>query len=272
MSGRQRWQRVEIGAALVVLIGMIAVVGLVHQPLHLRGDAIGEDSDQPIVTDLVLDEDEDIPPASEYIYADPSQARANGVPILVAWANHGALRRIHRLQRRGVKPTVVIVPGFVPPSAEEPVQLHWVARQRLRLALSTLKDRDGHIFLLSGGNVHPEGTPFNEAWEMRRFLIEELGVSSDRILIEPYARHSTTNLRNAGRLLLAAGIEEAVVVTTAGQGMYFGRSGVSGFRSRSLRELGYEIGALTAQNASYTQVHFAPSAAVWQPGDDPLDP
>ena len=44
-------------------------------------------------------------------------------------------------------------------------------------------------------SVHPDDTPFNEAWEMRSFLLQH-GVPEDMIVGDFYARHTTTNLRN----------------------------------------------------------------------------
>ena len=51
---------------------------------------------------------------------------------------------------------------------------------------------------------------------MRQWLIAR-GVDPARILVEPCARHTTTNLRNAGRMVLAAGAHEALVVTNGSQ-------------------------------------------------------
>ena len=45
---------------------------------------------------------------------------------------------------------------------------------------------------------------------MRDYLIER-DVPADRILLEPHARHTTTNLRNAGRIMRALGLETGLL-------------------------------------------------------------
>ena len=51
---------------------------------------------------------------------------------------------------------------------------------------------------------------------MKKSLIRDFGVPADAIIIEPHARHTTTNLRNAARLIYRYGIpfERKVLVTT----------------------------------------------------------
>jgi hypothetical protein len=66
--------------------------------------------------------------------------------------------------------------------------------------------------LVSGGSVHPAGTPLNEALMLREYLLDH-GASEEQILVEPHARHTTTNLRNAGRMLRSLGLHSALVVT-----------------------------------------------------------
>lgn len=64
------------------------------------------------------------------------------------------------------------------------------------------------LIVVSGGRVHPYKTSIVEALEMKRYLMEILGIPEKAIIIEPHARHTTTNLRNASRLLLKYGIPE----------------------------------------------------------------
>ena len=50
------------------------------------------------------------------------------------------------------------------------------------------------LILVSGGYVHPNQTPYCEAIEMKESLVRDFGIPSDAILIDPHARHTTTNL------------------------------------------------------------------------------
>ena len=68
------------------------------------------------------------------------------------------------------------------------------------------------VILTTGGHVHPDRTIYSEAIEMKQYLMTTYGVPESAILVDPYARHTTTNLRNATRELLHAGIPPASTV------------------------------------------------------------
>ncbi|MEI7670173.1 MAG: YdcF family protein, partial [Pseudomonadota bacterium] len=72
----------------------------------------------------------------------------------------------------------------------------------------------------SGGKVHPYKTIYNEALEMKRFMMEKLQIPESAIIIDPHARHTTTNMRNSVRLMFRYGIpfdKIGLVCTTRGQ-------------------------------------------------------
>jgi hypothetical protein len=96
---------------------------------------------------------------------------------------------------------------------------------------------------------------------MRQWLVER-GVDPARILVEPCARHTTTNMRNAGRMVLAAGHSEALVVTNGSQTYYLAFPWRSGFHLRCLAELGYRVGALEWLGPMH--IAFRPSAEVFR--------
>lgn len=209
--------------------------------------------------------------APEWVFAPRDAASADGRPIDVAAENAAAIGRL--LARHAERPDgpLVVVPGYTPLDQDDPLALHKVARERLASALRAAEDLGAIGILVSGGNVHPVDTPFNEAWEMRRALRHTFKVADDAVVIEPYARHSTTNLRNAGRFMLAHGLRTAVVVTDFGQGFYFGAQDISTFRGRCERELGYTLGDLEPA-PWFTRIRFSPCDQVLTRGPDPLDP
>lgn len=203
--------------------------------------------------------------SSPWILAPRDAAQADGVPIDVDAENAAAIARIRAAS------ILVVVPGFTPNGATAPVRLDPIAEGRLARAVEAWRTHSASTILVSGGNVHPEGTPYNEAWEMRRHLVEVLSVPADAVVLEPYARHSTTNLRNAGRFMRAHGVAEAIVVTDPGQGLYFGLPGITSFSFRCERELGYLVGPLLPAPA-LGQIRFRPAPEVERRGNDPLDP
>ena len=108
--------------------------------------------------------------------------------------------------------------------------------------------------------------------EMKRALIEDFGVPADAILIDPHARHTTTNLRNAARLIYRYGVPVArlaLLSTDPYQSTYVESAE---FRDRCARELGYQPVTL-GRRLSRFDIEFAPAAeSLHADATDPLDP
>src|SRR6185436_14615860 len=102
-------------------------------------------------------------------------------------------------------------PGTTRPSSG----VHPVARRRLEQAVSDFGQGKAPFIAVSGANVYPQGTPYYEAIEMKTELVR-MGMDEERIIVEARARHSTTNLRNAGRLMFEYGMKSALVATVGG--------------------------------------------------------
>ncbi len=165
----------------------------------------------------------------------------------------------------------LIVPGYTPRFGWSG-GLHPKNVERLERALGGLAGGLAPAVIVSGGAVH---SPENEAVLMREWLLAR-GVEPERVVLEPCARHTTTNLRNAGRLLLQHGAREALVVTSdapdwrlrprgwrfAEQSYYLGFPWLSSFHLRCLVELGYTVGEL--EWVAPHHVRFRPSPAVFR--------
>ena len=158
---------------------------------------------------------------------------------------------------------VIIVPGFT--RNGETGALSLTAESRLRTAIRDFRNGRAPFILVSGGNVHPAGTRFNEAFEMRAFLIAS-GVPSDAILVEPFATHSHTNLRNAGRIMRQLNFQRALVVSSGtpwiGQSRTFAMpsSFGGGVDIRSHLDFGVSFGSYSSVDATHTL--YVPSADV----------
>jgi hypothetical protein len=165
----------------------------------------------------------------------------------------------------------LIVPGYTPRIGWRG-GLHPRNLERLERALADLRAGLAPSVIVTGGAVH---SPDNEAVLMRQWLLAH-DVAPEQILIEPCARHTTTNLRNAGRILLAHGAREALVVTSdepdwwprragwrfAEQSYYLGFPWLSSFHLRCLVELGYRVGTLEWLEPMH--VAFRPSQNVFR--------
>ncbi|WP_078721788.1 YdcF family protein [Elizabethkingia ursingii] len=76
---------------------------------------------------------------------------------------------------------------------------------RSRQALRAYQKGLAPFIIVSGGRVHPFKTQYTEAVEMKRYMVEILGIPASVIIIDPFARHTTTNVRNAGRMIIDYG-------------------------------------------------------------------
>jgi len=161
----------------------------------------------------------------------------------------------------------LIVPGFTPRFGWRGGALHPAAEARCRAAARDLALGVAPLAIVSGGAVHG---PDNEALLLRDSLLSQ-GVRDDRILVEPCACHTTTNLRNAARIMLAHGLRDAFIVTDDAPGRsprdwllrartqaaYVGFPRLSGFALRCRLTLGYSVGALAWERPMH--VRFVPS-------------
>jgi hypothetical protein len=184
--------------------------------------------------------------------------------------NAAALARARGIDWKRYKYTAIIIPGVGPENPIIPLS----ARGKLHLQLAASRFAEGEVafIIVSGAGVHPKGSHFVEAIEMRKALIERFHVPADRIVIEPYARHTTTNLRNATRRLVALGApisQPALIVANTEQSRYIGSPE---FAARNQAELGYEPGSIGSRLSPF-ELEFKPSLRSLRVDPwDPLDP
>lgn len=163
----------------------------------------------------------------------------------------------------------LIVPGFMPPFGGPMKMNHSLAKRINHSVVVGAKERYP-IFILSGGNVKPRGTPYNEAFEMKKHLMKVRNVPEFLIAIEPYAQNTVTNLRNVGRFLLTHKIFGARIISTYVHNMYIGYSQWTSFRLRARQILDYNLGEI--QNINDWETSYHPSENVLQKSQDKLDP
>jgi len=181
--------------------------------------------------------------------------------------NAGALGRSQIIDWKLYRYTAIIIPGIGPENLTMPLSAR--GKWNVRLAAKRYADGEAPFVILSGASVHPKGARFVEAVEMRKALIERFGVPAESIIIEPYARHTTTNLRNVTRRLIALGApldKDSLIVTYTNQSRYIDSPE---FTFRNQKELGYMPGAI-GKRLSPTELTFRPSPKSLR--IDPLDP
>lgn len=165
--------------------------------------------------------------------------------------------------------SMILLPGAGPNDPEIPLSAEGMIR--CQLAASQYKMGVAPFIMPSGGRVHPYKTKFCEATEMKRYLIEALDIPESAIIIDPHARHTTTNLRNAARLMFRYGIpfnKPAISCTTPGQTTAISET----LEERCKRELGLvPFKAGTRINDVLVEFHPLPDALHINP-TEPLDP
>lgn len=184
--------------------------------------------------------------------------------------NAAAIRRIATIAWSRFPYSVILVPGAGP---DRPgVNLSPSGKMRLILAAKRFREAKAPIILVSGGYVHPVQTPYSEAVEMKKYLMAGLGIPADAILIDPQARHTTTNLRNAARQIYRYGIpfdKPALITTDTDQSRYIENAG---FAERCMKELGYKPFQLRSRISPF-DLEFVPVIDSLQAdARDPLDP
>jgi DUF218 domain len=144
--------------------------------------------------------------------------------------------------------------------------------QRTDVAAQLFLQRKAPLIMVSGGHVHPMQTPYCEAIEMKKYLMEKYKIPETAILIDPHARHTTTNFRNGARLAFRYGLpaDRTALVTSSAD--HIASCASDAFRTRNLNELGY-FPVEFIKRISPTEAEFKPSAmSLFFDANDPLDP
>jgi hypothetical protein len=184
--------------------------------------------------------------------------------------NAAALRRIRSIDWTRYPYTVIVVPG----SGNDRPGVRFSPNGVLRDDVAAKRYREGKapFILVSGGYVHPNQTEFAEALEMKHDLMTRFGIPENAILIDPHARHTTTNLRNAARLMYRYGIpfdREALVTTDPSQSR-----GIEcpAFVTRCNTELGYMPVRVLARLNPFDLAFLPLKESLQADPQDPLDP
>lgn len=145
---------------------------------------------------------------------------------------------------------------------------------KMRLARAAMLYNSGMapFLVVSGGNVHPALTPINEALEMKRELMERHGIPESAIVMEPHARHTTTNFRNTARLMIRYGIpldRPALATTSEGHSRY---AGGAEFDQKAMDEISFIPREVIRRLNPYDIVFLPNPLSTHRDNRDPLDP
>ena len=263
---------------------IIDVYGAGRKPRYPEIDSVSFDVQSPQYGHLVelfgqvLEDDAD----SMTLFFEPSlrfalalleinhRDEAGRLEPMESGENAAAVKRMKSVQWEKFPYSVIVVPGAGP----DTLQWSFSPSGRARVALAAKRFREGKapFILVSGGYVHPNQTPYCEALEMKKSLMKDFGIAEDAILIDPHARHTTTNIRNAAREIYRYGMpfeKKALITTDPGQSASIENPA---FAKRCLNELGYEPLKLLGRLSKF-DLEFQPAIdSLQMDPTDPLDP
>ena len=183
--------------------------------------------------------------------------------------NKAAFDRIKNIKWETYPYSLIMIPGAGP---EEPT-VALSAEGMLRCRLAAIQYRKGlaPFIVTSGGKVHPYKTKYCEATEMKKYMVEKLHIPANAIIIDPHARHTTTNMRNTVRMIFRYGMpfnKAAITCTTKGQSSMIGNTLIA----RCLKELN-EAPYKNGKRLSETEMEFFPLIeALHINPTEPIDP
>lgn len=202
-----------------------------------------------------------------YLEINERKDPANYEPMATT-VNKAAVENIKLINWKNYPYTNILVPGAGPDNLTSP--LSGEGMLRCRLAAQQYKLGKAPLIMVSGGNVHPYKTKYNEAAQMKLFLMQEFNIPGSAIILEPHARHTTTNMRNCARLIYQYGIpadKPGLVITDKSQTDF-----IVSMDERCMKELGY-IPYKLAKRVSDTELEYYPQPEAKQiDPDEPLDP
>lgn len=182
--------------------------------------------------------------------------------------NKQAKEMIKTIKWEQYRYSVILIPGAGPDDPRMPLSAEGMLR--CRLAALLYKQGMAPIIVSSGGKVHPYKTPYCEATEQKKYLIEKLGIPASAIIIDPHARHTTTNMRNTVRMIFRYGMpfeKPAITCTTRGQSAM-----IENMIPRCLKELN-EAPYRNGKRLSETELEFYPLIEALQINPfEPIDP
>jgi hypothetical protein len=187
---------------------------------------------------------------------------------LEAGENKAAVQSLKHIKWTDYRYSFILVLGSGP---SDSARISPLGAKRADVGAQLFLQHKAPLIILSGGHVHPMQTPYCEAIEMKKYLMEKYKIPAASILVDPYARHTTTNFRNAARLAFRYRIPTALALVTSSESHIIS-SASEEFRTRCVNELGYSPVDFIKQ-VSPVEAEFKPSAmSLFFDANDPLDP
>ena len=260
---------------------LLRVYGLGKDPLYKDIDRVSFDVTSETYRNLLKAKVAEIPPGKDALFFEPTLSfsmkllevnrrdEAGRYEPLEEGENKAALQNFSKTKWGDYPYSFILVLGSGPPAG---LALSKIGSARADQAAELYFEHKAPLIILSGGHVHPMQTPYCEAIEMKKYLMQKHKVPETSILIDPFARHTTTNFRNSARLVFRYRIplERNGLVTSSEAHITVVTQ--NGFRIRCTTELGYFPMEFINRKSAVT-AEFKPSVeSLFFDANDPLDP
>lgn len=184
--------------------------------------------------------------------------------------NKKAIDHIKQINFNALDYASILILGNGPENYQD--RLSAIGKLNIQLGVLEYEAKKAPLIIVSGGHAHPFRAPYCEAIEMKKELMTVYHIPEENILIDPFARHTTTNLRNVSRMMFAYQMptnKKSIVITNVSHSDYVGSPN---FNARCIEELGY-LPAIILKRLNSTTIEFLPKIeSLHQNPIDPLDP
>lgn len=173
--------------------------------------------------------------------------------------NKASYERIKTIDWDAYSYSVIVILGWGPDNYDFP--LNPGAKIRIRTAVTKFKEGVAPFIIVTGGKVYPYKTRNVEAYHMKRYLMQEFNIPEDHIIIEPYARHTTSNIRNSARIIYRTGIPINKPMLVSSTEQHISTVASDAFVQRCQKELNlvpYTLGKRTGLN--FVELYPLPNA------------
>jgi len=260
---------------------LLSVYCLGHDPLYKEIDKVSFDVTSEEYRKLLKVKIAEIKLSKDALFFEPTlnfalklleanrRDEAGRYEPLEEGENNAGLHNLKKIRWSDYPYSFILVLGAGPADS---ARISQIGAKRADQAAQIFLQHKAPLIIFSGGHVHPMQTPFSEAIEMKQYVMEKFKIPEQSILIDPYARHTTTNFRNAARLAFRYGIPADLKAVVTSSEDHIASTTKEGFRSRCLKELGY-FPMEFINRISPVAAEFKPSvASLFFDANDPLDP
>ncbi|MGC2235110.1 MAG: YdcF family protein [Pyrinomonadaceae bacterium] len=187
--------------------------------------------------------------------------------------NKKAFENLKNIKWNDYPYSVILVLGSGPNASDvDAPNIGKIGIARTEAAIKLFQQKKAPLLIFSGGYVHPARTPYCEALEMKKYAMQKYNIPEEAIFIDPHARHTTTNVRNAARIMFRDQIPTGKKGLITSSQSHIDYVAGEEFVKRNIKELGF-VPMRIFERISPVEVEFIPLVdSLFMNSMEPLDP